>query len=338
MNLIGGFMKKITVALFFSALFLLSYKIYSDEPYILVSHGLGSNAQRVIKEGYSYYSLCPLPYPAIENNIVEQYRAPIGQGRDIKRLHEMVQNEIGEEPFVGVGRSRGGAALISFVSKYNPKNLKALVTCGAPSSMPREIGDQIGGFSGSQYIGKAVLVACSHYPLKDITPNQGVKNITNKDLLVVLIHHENDELVHIDHGKRLYDEFKQRGFRNLYWIPIKKGLHNNNIWQRARYAEGKKVLEQENEEYRVLQSIYKNHGLAYDSEFADISEADLKQYQPTDTLYRHSYVHDGKVVLLAIGAGLAYYAWKKYKARQCKQEDIAAAHKKVIDSAMSAQG
>ncbi len=42
------------------------------------------------------------------------------------------------------------------------------------------------------------------------------------------------------------------------------------------------------------------------------------------------------IAIVAVGcAGLAYYAWKKYKARQRKQEDIAAAHKKVIDSAMA---
>ena len=78
-----------------------------------------------------------------------------------------------------------------------------------------------------------------------------------------MIHHESDELVHVDHGKRLYDKFKRRGLKNLYGIPVKRGLHNNNIWQRARYAEGKKALEQENEEYRALQSIYKKYGMGW---------------------------------------------------------------------------
>ena len=136
------------------------------------------------------------------------FQSYLGSWQDLTKTHEMVQHKTQNKPLILAGHSRGGAAGISYTAQQNPENLKALVTFGAPCSMPQVVADWFGNATGSETFGKYFLATIFNYQKNNPTPLEAIKDIKNKDLPVILVHADGDKIVKQDHGKQLYDEFK----------------------------------------------------------------------------------------------------------------------------------
>jgi predicted esterase len=280
--------------------------------HILVAHGFGdiaSNAVEWLKQMYPrnirFESFCQSSSKSIvpvefedRGNILNSH---LGQGEDIKKLQSAVDNKLKNIPFIGIGHSRGGAALISYVGQHNPENMKALVIRGTPSSLPDVGSDKIGGWIGSEILAKIVLKCISFYPLNDLTPKQAISKIKNKEMLVVIMHSKNDSLVDNYHGRVLYDEFKSNGFNNLYWIEMDNHDHNDCLSEKTE---------------NILSSIYEKHNIStssYKSAKQFNIEALKDELQPEIKLYEApSFFRKGNIIPAAIIAGVIYYGYKKY--------------------------
>ncbi len=304
-----SFMKiKLLKTLFFLAIFF--NQAHSE--HILVAHGFGdiaSNAIRWLKSMYpkdtsyeGFFEYNPKLLTSVEfedkGNILSSH---LGQGEDIKKLQLAVDNKLKNTSFIGVGHSRGGAALISYVGQYNPENMKALIIRGTPSSMPDVVSDKIGGWTGSGLFSKLALKFISFYPLNDVTPKQAISKIKNKEMLVVIMHSKNDSMVDNYHGRVLYDEFKSNGFKNLYWIEMEDHDHNDDLSEKTK---------------NILSFIYEKHKIGANScksgESLDI-QALKDDLQPERKLYEApSFFRKGNIIPAVIIAGVVYYGYKKY--------------------------
>lgn len=311
--------------------------------YALVGHGFGDSASNsVMSQSY----MCPTtmglskivaPEFGDYGNLLVTH---LGQGQDIEALKNTVQKDIQGNPFVAIGHSRGGAALISYVGQHNPANLKALVVRGAPSSMPDVVGDIMGGFAGSGILGKIALKLGSKYPLRDLKPIDAIEKIENKDLPVVVMHQKYDEVVANYHGRKLYDKFKACGFKNVYW------METNDVpahipptsWGRSYSPHN---TSPSTETLIKLFSIYKKHGIvsdmskyfkttwgsdqdvvywsdqqnAYTVYTKNDFEKDLKEtLQPQNNLYKApAMFRKGNIVVALVTAGALYGCYTLYK-------------------------
>jgi hypothetical protein len=258
----NSFFKKI----FFRLVFLVNFTFYiQSDLNVLVSHGYGdmpSNAAiwmdtmiPILFEQENWIMRPPylrsdkIIIPDFEdkpNGLSHLNKTYLGQGEDILKLQKEVENKIQKNDFVAVGHSRGSAALISYLGQYNPSNLKMLVLNAAPTSFPAVIADRIGGWNGSIFCAKIFLNILTQYPWNDLQPINAISKIKNKDLPVVIMHAENDDVISYYHGCLLYDEFRKNGFKNVYWISKNSGGHNQSLTVEAM---------------RDLFSIYNYHSL-----------------------------------------------------------------------------
>jgi hypothetical protein len=125
-------------------------------------------------------------------------------------------------------------------------------------------------------------VRFKNYKSDGISPIKAVREMwphVNKNMVVVFVHSQEDEVISVNASRILYATLKEHGFQNLYYIETEKGAHANVFWG----ADKKLVLEQ-------LCYIYIQHGLPLPHEMsADVAELLLERFEK-----------DSKVVLAAM--------------------------------------
>jgi predicted esterase len=190
--------------------------------------------------------------------------------QDIETLQENI-NPL--ESYIIYGFSRGGAAAINYLAKYNPHNIQALILEATPADMIDAINNfQINiGYQISNNRSTQELLFHTLFPAYQLTskpPVENIQHILNKHLPIFIIHSKEDTRVPIDAAYKLYIACKDAGFTDVYLCILEEGRH-------AFYTTGN----QKNIYLRALHSFYKKYNFVYDENMANID--DLSTLQPT---------------------------------------------------------
>lgn len=201
----------------------------------------------------------------------------MGHGADIETLQSQIERD---KKYILHGVSRGAATATSFIGKYNPENINALIIDAGPADVVASVDEfqHAIGFKFApdrktqEYVFNFLFPA---YPVGSTPAIDEIANIKNKDLPIFIVHARTDTRVHIRSAWQFYCAFLQAGFKNVYLLELQHGKH-------AYYMHGFDA-----EKYlHALHSFYKVHGFAHNPEFATLDN--LQKLQPAlqDVLYK----------------------------------------------------
>ena len=197
----------------------------------------------------------------------------LGQGEDI----ETIKNQINpEKSYILYGLCRGGAAIINYMAQYNPQNIDALVLDEAPADML----DIVDNIIFKDKDGKRILstpiqreqwlrFVCPSYPRQAKAPVNNIAAIKNKDLPIFLSYGIQGSTFHYPTSAwKLYIALKKAGFKHVYLCELE------HYGQNAQGKDKQVYL-------RSVHSFYKKYNLAYNENYAQLTETDLQALQPT---------------------------------------------------------
>lgn len=203
---------------------------------------------------------------------VNRAKMHMGQGPDIQAVQTTIETVPNSQSLIIYGCSRGAAATINYVAQHNPTNIKALVLDACPADIPGGTGIILAKLGidpeNALTVFKTIFPG---YPENSIPPINAIKNITNKDLPILLIHAQNDKRVSYQNSLMLYQEFKRQGFRNLHIIILPEGRHSFLLQDDC----SKDIYLQ------AVHAFYKKYNLPYNAMYTK-QEFDLQTYHPSD--------------------------------------------------------
>lgn len=240
------------LSFFFLSLFLDNIAVSSDiqdqKLAILISYGLGDNPHNAVTSYKYLYPSCVVACDRNQNDqMLDQVSCVIWTKDSLKSsisdkksyiddVHKVVEARLKQQPFIGVGHSRGAEMLLRYVGRHNPAHLKCLILVATPLSVGQAAKQKVFGWFGCD---------------PNISAMQDViKSIKDKSLPIVLLHQGSDSLVTVQHSRLLYEELKKQGFSNTKLIIMDSGNHNDLIDQKG---------------YRALQQWLKQQSLPYDA-------------------------------------------------------------------------
>ena len=189
---------------------------------------------------------------------VNRSKMYMGQGEDIATLHNAVAALPQDAQIVLYGCSRGAATIINYLAKHNPANVCALVLDATPCDMPATIAPVLAQLGihpkHAQTIFNTIFPA---YPKDSITPIQAIKNISNKNLPILMLHAHTDQRVAMQNSYKLYQEFKHQGFTNVHLFILPEGKHSfllQDEKMRPVYL-------------KAVHNFYKTYGLPHDAQW-----------------------------------------------------------------------
>ncbi|MDP3787761.1 MAG: hypothetical protein Q8Q60_00410 [Candidatus Chromulinivorax sp.] len=202
-------------------------------------------------------------------NRAEMY---FGQGQDIQAIKNQINSD---KTYILYGLCRGGMAIINYMAQYNPTNIAALV-------LDETIADVLDIVEKLMYPKKDNKVTSTpiqrenmlrtifpSYPKGKKPPVQNIAAIKNKDVPIFLVYANKDTTFHFPSSTwRNYIAFKKAGFKHVYLCELK---------ETSQGAQGKDKIKY----LQSLHSFYKKYNLAYDPQFAVLTEAELQEFQPS---------------------------------------------------------
>lgn len=181
----------------------------------------------------------------------------LGQELDIAALHSHVQNETQyQKPFMFFGSCKGASAVINYIAKYNPQNLKALVL-EAPFSNVLDFVRKISAPLGIPQTWDSFILKklFPNYPENALPPIQAIPYIENKDLPILIIHSQEDQITALEESCALYKAFKENGFINVYFAVL-KGKHAH-------------IINEDKDNFlKVIHTFYKSFNFKYNNSYA----------------------------------------------------------------------
>ncbi len=239
----------------------------------------------------------------------------MGQGDDIEKLHQKLTAIPTDENIILYGCSRGAATIINTLAEHNSPNVQAVVLDATPASMPDTIKPLLANFGiNPDYASTIFTMLFPCYPKDSQTPLQAIKNITNKNLPILLIHSATDKKVPVHHSLQLYQEFLNRGFTNVALVILPEGNHSY-------------ILQNENMKPLYLQAVhsfYKKYNLPYNSAWAQ-KDFDQIKYRPEslnyeiecyqrsiETIYKKTLILYARASIIACSILATLLALKKF--------------------------
>ena len=240
--------------------------IPEEEPLTWYCHGLHCKTRRV--PGLLSQNIIQEPADNVE---FDDTQSCLGQDKDVKKLLQVLASH--PKKCKLHSHSKGGNVIINGLARYNPSNVAAIVIDASPADMLDRV-DEIQCSLGvylfqsreqKEWILRQLYPA---YPQGSVPPVEEIKNIKNKDLPVFIVHSDDDKIVNIRAGLKIYKAFKQAEFPHVYFCRLHHGGHNNN---------GKGA---DSHIYRTaIHSFYKKYGFKYDEQHATLQ--DLTSLQPS---------------------------------------------------------
>ena len=181
----------------------------------------------------------------------------LGQEKDITAIHYHVKSETEYKmPFMFFASCKGASAIINYIAKHNPQNLKAVIL-EAPFSNILDFVRKISAPLGIPKTWDSVILKelFPNYPENALPPIQAIPYIENKNLPILLIHSQEDQITSIAESLALYKTFKKNGFNHIY-LAILKGKHAHII------------TEDRNNFFKVIHTFYKAFNFKYNNLYA----------------------------------------------------------------------
>ena len=184
----------------------------------------------------------------------------MGQEADLEAISTTIAHVPAQESMILYGCSRGAAALLTYLGKYNPRNIAALVLDACPADLPTTLHIKLA--SCGIHPTWANTVFTTLFPQYDsstaITPFNAIPLIQNKDLPILLIHSKKDHVVPYVHSLQLYQQLLDHGFTNVHLMLLPHGRHSYALQDETvapLYAQ-------------TVHSFYKKYNLSYDATIA----------------------------------------------------------------------
>ncbi|MGZ6254520.1 MAG: hypothetical protein ACXWL5_00840 [Candidatus Chromulinivorax sp.] len=197
----------------------------------------------------------------------------MGYGLDIETIHKNIDST---QSYILFGLCRGGAAIVNYLAKYNPENIRAIVLDEAPANIveimtyramqqKKSKAQELSPIQKEQ----AFRFYFPGYPRNAKPTAHQINFIKNKELVVVLTYSPKKSTFHFPPSTwNMYKAFKRAGFKNIYLCELP---------DYGQKAEGlNKLLYQQ-----YLNSVYKKHNLPYQEKYAVLTEEQLVTLQPT---------------------------------------------------------
>lgn len=309
--------------------------IYSDHTTIFV-HGIIDNCQQIsrFKEAISTPnpqsvsfpdSLSPSNYNPITNLVfsITEYLGKnmnyssmfMGQKDDISVLAKQVLTINPEDQIVLFGCSRGAATILSYLGQHNPKNINAVVLDACPANMPENIRMNLAKAGiNPNYCNTVFSKLFPNYdPETALTPLQAISKIENKNLPILMVHSQEDTIVHYSNSLKLYQAFIDAGFSNVHLTILPQGRHSF-------------LLQNESIKHTYLNAVhsfYKKYGLPHNQELArtestvyplqkETIQKEIKKYEEEIIeTYSQSYKRNINYAAIAAILAILYKLFKK---------------------------
>lgn len=264
-----------------SLIFVFNYPHDCQNIEFLFAHGLGENEHQI----KDYKEIIPTCFTGYAFNGPDAYKKSLypkitkapptafGQEKDIEVITKGIKAL--NKKVVGLGVSKGASTWINAAAvEENIDNIHALVLESPYYNVNKIIhkfwyADYANYLpKGKELVNALVKKILKYYDPYGIQPIYSIKDIKNKDLPIFLIHSQQDQLIPINHSRRLYIEFLRQSFKNVYLIECPTGRHAN-------------VLTQDNTHCfkRALNSFYKKFNIpTFEHNLEDL---DIHQFQPT---------------------------------------------------------
>lgn len=260
----------------------------STEFAYLFAHGLGANADyktfyrfhKVIVPNHRCYAYNGPEVVNCHNNKFNATKVALAQENDIAALEQGLKNDniTPDHKLIGVGVSKGAATLINATATGKFPMIKALVL-ESPFAHASDIAYNVGWLA--QYIPggwHAAQFFMSNFVYPSYNPG-GPHPITCAPLVpnipILLIHSQKDELIHVNHSRKLYKALVQTGNKNVYLVETERGEHANVL-----NKQDKVTTPFVN---RIIQTFYKKHELPWHEPILNPCDTpiSLDHYQPS---------------------------------------------------------
>jgi hypothetical protein len=266
-----------------SSLAFWSQNVAAQKPFVaLYAHGLGGNATHGVY--YREFIGCPITgkngpewncYPS------GPQQSCLAQDSDIQVVREQVEKHA-HDNIILLGVSKGAATMINTVGWFacnSPHCLNAIkaVIIDSPFSNPERVAAHLVkrylGSMGASMRSTFNFLETKMYPNYDphgITPLKAITqqwHYVDRNMVVVFIHSQMDELISVNDSRLLYRELKKLHFANVYLIEASAGTHANVCWGPHKYE----ILEK-------LCLIYMKHGLPLPSGLSEQYREMLRGY------------------------------------------------------------
>lgn len=230
-------------------------------------------ADSIPATGYNLNAL--IGYVAsLAGKTVNRNKMFMGQADDLNVIGKALKSCRPTTPVIAYGCSRGAAAWLTYIGKYNPENIKALILDACPADMVQGLDPQLAKLGIPLTMDTSIFQTLfPAYPHNAISPLQAIKTIKNKNLPILLIHSKTDRRVAWINSLMLYQAFKDNGFTNVHLCIVPDGNHSfilQNSDQAAHYLQ-------------AVHSFYNRYNIAHNPEhlanqpFTVIPDAQIKQ-------------------------------------------------------------
>lgn len=192
----------------------------------------------------------------------------LGQGKDVLALQEQIK---ADQSYILFGLCRGGMAIINYMAEYNPQNIKALIL----DETPADVCDIIKKMQNyctplKAFSTKTIMNRCFPTCRKSYkAPVGNIPSIINKDLPIFLIYANKNTTFHFPSSTwKNYLAFKNAGFTNVYLCELQHSCQKAQGDDKLLYLQ-------------ALNSFYKHHNLTYDTQYAVLTDTQMKAMQPS---------------------------------------------------------
>lgn len=255
----------------------------------LFSHGLGGSLNHKVyyqTKGAFVEGCASYAYDSVEVKRhfsflprMDLSKVSLGQNDDIHKLYCALKSIDGEAKkpsgIIGYGVSKGAATWINAASLLHPPSLRALVleapfadADGVAHNFTKTVGiNKVVNQSTTRRILQRYVF--KKYSSDGIQPINYIKDIPN--IPILFIHSQDDEIIPVNHSRRLYEALLKQGRKNVYLLEIESGYHadllsDDNLQSKTKYLS-------------VLHTFYKQYGFPYDKQY--VNECRLEDYQPS---------------------------------------------------------
>lgn|GEM_PF-1300170 len=212
-------------------------------------------------------------------------RANLGQRKDIQALCKTYKEHIKKYPQTDVvlfGDSRGAATIFNFLACHKPKQVKAAVLDGIFDSVPHCIKHFIYNNKEKrteQRLHDIVNFVMGSYSKNGPFPRDYAEKITD-DVPLLFVVSLKDGLVSPQCTMYLYSRLKERGFKKIHLLVLKKSLHPCYM---IGDPEDRKNYE------AVVHAFYKHYGLPHNAPKAAEGHQAFLATQPSIEELRQTY-------------------------------------------------
>lgn len=187
--------------------------------------------------------------------------ANIGQTKDINALHKQYKKHVKKHPNTDIvlyGDSRGAATIFNFIALHKPEQVKAAVLEGIFDTVPHCIkhfayDDKTP--QAEERLHQLLSMMMWKYRKDGINPQQCAEFITD-DIPLLFVTSLKDGIVPPQGTIGLYKRLKERGFKNIHLLVLKKSFHPAYM---IDDPEDQKVYES------VVHAFYKQYNLPHNA-------------------------------------------------------------------------